>query len=159
MSKEEGFFLLASPRLARYFSEYASYHRTPGNKWTHYFGITFILTSLLGLLGRLPIGFEGIFGLTYFRLDGGTFLIGCLFICYSILDWKIAIPFIFILLGFYFFGRALPIYFDWVLFCTGWILQGIGHSVYEQNLPAFFNNLTHLFIGPLWIFARVIRYR
>jgi uncharacterized membrane protein YGL010W len=42
------------------------------------------------------------------------------------------------------------------LFVFGWILQGIGHSVYEKNSPAFLRNFVHLAIGPLWILAKAV---
>ena len=59
-------------------------------------------------------------------------------------------------LGLYFLGRALPIPALWSLFILGWIFQGIGHYHYEKKSPAFFKNLEHILIGPLWIFARLI---
>jgi uncharacterized membrane protein YGL010W len=40
------------------------------------------------------------------------------------------------------------------LFVFGWILQFIGHYIYEKRSPAFFQNLTHLLVGPLWILAK-----
>ena len=46
---------------------------------------------------------------------------------------------------------------DWALFIGGWILQFVGHYAFEKNSPAFFRNLVHLLIGPLWVFARLTR--
>jgi uncharacterized membrane protein YGL010W len=40
------------------------------------------------------------------------------------------------------------------LFVFGWILQGVGHYVYERNSPAFFRNFVHLAVGQLWILAK-----
>lgn len=144
-------------RLNQYFKDYASYHKTPGNKATHYFGITFIVVSLLGLLSQWIILSDGSMT-TYLRLDGGSLLFLLGMIWYLFLDWKIAIPFGFVMVGFYFLGRALPVQINWALFIIGWVFQGVGHIVYEKNSPAFFKNLTHIMIGPLWIFARLIRY-
>ena len=42
------------------------------------------------------------------------------------------------------------------LFVAGWIFQFIGHGVYEKRQPAFFRNLVHLLIGPLWILNDVV---
>jgi uncharacterized membrane protein YGL010W len=42
-------------------------------------------------------------------------------------------------------------------FLGGWILQGVGHYVYEKNSPAFFRNFLHLAVGQLWIVAKVTR--
>ena len=40
------------------------------------------------------------------------------------------------------------------LFVGAWVLQFIGHYVYEHRSPAFFRNLTHLLVGPLWVLAK-----
>ena len=42
------------------------------------------------------------------------------------------------------------------LFVVGWIFQFIGHYVYEKRSPAFFRNLAHLLVGPLWIVAKAV---
>ena len=150
---------LLSPQLARYFKDYSSYHKTPGNKLTHYFGITFIVVSLLGLLGNWVVGADGLTGIQYFRLDGGTILMAVALIWYVRLDWKIAFPFALVMSGMYFLGRSLPTNVNWIVFITGWVLQGIGHWVYEKNSPAFFKCLSHILVGPLWIFARIVGYK
>jgi uncharacterized membrane protein YGL010W len=51
-------------------------------------------------------------------------------------------------------GRALPLWLAVSLFVFGWILQFVGHYVYEKRSPAFFRNATHLLVGPLWILAK-----
>lgn len=150
--------LAVPPRLAKYFQDYVSYHKTRGNKLTHYFGIPLIVVSLLGLLGRLTLGLDGLTGSQYFRLDGGTLFIGLALIWYFLLDWKITFPFGFVVVGLYFLGRALPGSALWTMFIAGWVLQGIGHAVFEKKSPAFFKNLTHVLIGPLWIFSRLVGY-
>jgi uncharacterized membrane protein YGL010W len=40
---------------------------------------------------------------------------------------------------------------------VGWILQYLGHYVYEKKSPAFYRNLVHLLVGPLWILAKAVR--
>jgi uncharacterized membrane protein YGL010W len=42
------------------------------------------------------------------------------------------------------------------LFVFGWILQGVGHYVYEKNSPAFLKNFAHLAVGQLWILAKAV---
>lgn len=151
---------LATPRLQAYFNDYGNYHQTRGNQITHFFGISFILIGLLGLLSSLVLGL-GFWNPTetaYLRLDGGTLLILLVLPYYFYLDWKISIPYGFVIFGLYFLGRALPSTVCWTLFVSGWILQGVGHYRYEKRSPAFFKNFTHLLIGPLWIFAKMLHY-
>jgi len=57
-------------------------------------------------------------------------------------------------------ARALG---DWragvAAFLTGWIFQAIGHAVYEKNRPAFFKNLLHLLVGPLFLANELLKIR
>jgi uncharacterized membrane protein YGL010W len=150
--------MAATKKLKKYFEDYAKFHKKKGNKVTHYIGIPLIVISLFGLLGNIVImSFD--LSNSYLQLDCGVILLILGSIWYLLLDWKITIPFIFVLCGMYFLGRALPMPVNWVLFALGWVLQGVGHAVYEKKSPAFVKNLTHLLIGPLWIFARIFNYR
>lgn len=148
-----------SRKLESYFKDYDAYHSTTGNEICHCFGIPFILVSVLGLLSAWVIEPGSIFGSPLLRVDGGLILWALAAIWYLLLDWKLGISFSFVALGGYFFGRTLPPSVLWALFVVGWVLQGIGHAKYEKKSPAFFRNVTHLLIGPLWIFARVTRIR
>jgi uncharacterized membrane protein YGL010W len=142
-----------SPRLAAYFKDYASYHRTHGNELCHYVGIPLIVLSLFGLFSGIRFGLE----LTpILRLDLGIVLwIGAA--TWSIAhDWRLGTPFSLITLGSYFLGRALSPPWLWSLFILGWVFQMVGHYRYEKRSPAFYKNLEHLFVGPLWIFARIL---
>jgi uncharacterized membrane protein YGL010W len=47
----------------------------------------------------------------------------------------------------------------WGVFVLGWVLQFVGHGHYEKKSPAFFKNLTHLLIGPLWVFSKLTKLR
>lgn len=147
-----------SPRLGSYFKDYSSFHKTKGNRITHYFGIPMIIVGLLGILSAFVFGPENIGGLSYLRFDGGILLLILGLCIYLYLDWKISIPFSLVLIGFYFLGRATPAYINWTFFIVGWILQGIGHKFFEKKSPAFFKNFLHLFIGPIWIFSKIIGY-
>jgi uncharacterized membrane protein YGL010W len=52
---------------------------------------------------------------------------------------------------------------DWriglVAFGVGWVFQAVGHTVYEKNRPAFFKNLVHLLVGPLFLMNEILRVR
>lgn len=122
-----------------------------------------IVATLLGLLALAidlgPIGgVNGLLDPDYFRWDGGMLLILAATAWYMYLDWKIAVAFLFVSLGFYFIGRSMPTSTLWTLFILGWIGQLVGHIRYEKNSPAFTKNFEHLFIGPLWLFAKITRY-
>jgi uncharacterized membrane protein YGL010W len=138
-----------TPTLKSHFADYADHHATPGNKWCHMIGIPLIVVSLFGLLAAVPLATVGGFEVTlaevlliavtfyYLTLDGGLAL---MMLAASVLLLAL--------------GRQLSLPLALGLFVFGWVLQFIGHYVYEKRSPAFFRNFTHLLVGPLWILAK-----
>lgn len=39
------------------------------------------------------------------------------------------------------------------LLAGGWVLQIVGHKVFEKNQPAFFRDPYYMLIGPVWVAA------
>ncbi len=134
-------------------TDYASYHRTRGNLVCHAFGITLIIfgsvTMLLGL--RLP-------GAT--RVTAAELLIGAVLLFYLTLDASLALV---MLLEFALLDIAARAVADWraglAAFLVGWVFQGLGHARFEHNSPAFFKNLVHLMVGPLFLANELLRIR
>ncbi len=139
------------PDIHASFADYASHHQTKGNKWFHRFGIPMIMLTSIGMLARVGLG-----AVAGVRLDAGMVLIALAAIYYFTLEWRLAIPMLIVSIGFYLIGRWLPMSVNVALFILGWIFQFIGHAVYEHRQPAFFRNVGHLLIGPLWILNDVI---
>jgi uncharacterized membrane protein YGL010W len=133
------------------FADYASYHRTKGNKVFHRMGIPMIMLSLIGMLTAVPL-----FTIGTVRFDAAMLLIALASAWYFVVEWRLAIAMMAISVGFYFVGAALGLWINLALFVVGWIFQGIGHAVYEHKSPAFMRNFVHLLVGPLWILNDVI---
>jgi uncharacterized membrane protein YGL010W len=131
------------------FADYASYHQTKGNKWFHRFGIPMIMLTLLGMLARVEIG----------PVDAAIVLIALASIYYLMLEWKLGLAMIAVSAAMYIAGAAIPMVVNVAFFVLGWILQFIGHSVYEKKQPAFFRNFVHLLVGPLWILNDLVKGR
>jgi uncharacterized membrane protein YGL010W len=137
--------------LRTHFADYAAFHRTEGNRACHAFGIPIIVLASFALLARVPLVALGGFELTlaevvialfvsyYLTLDAT--LAGVMLAAYAALDGL---------------GRFVPPLPALGLFVFGWILQGVGHWVYEKNSPAFFRNFVHLAVGQLWILAKAL---
>jgi uncharacterized membrane protein YGL010W len=137
--------------LRSHFEDYAAFHRTAGNKACHAFGIPIIVLASLALLARVPLFTTLGFTVTlaevlivafvgyYLALD--VLLAGLMLAGYAVLDAT---------------GRFIPPLPALGLFVFGWILQGVGHWVYEKNSPAFFRNFVHLAVGQLWILAKAV---
>jgi len=139
-----------SPVLQAHFSDYGSFHRTPGNKACHYVGIPLIVLTLFALLARVPL----------FELGGFTFTLAEALIVvttayYLTLDVALAVMMLGASILLAAAGRLLPVPAAVALFVIGWVFQFIGHYVYEKKSPAFYRNLAHLLVGPLWILAKV----
>jgi len=124
----------------RYFSEYASYHTDRRNLLFHELGIPLIVWSLFALLQLVtvgPIDLAVIVGVLviifYVRLNVGLAVIAL--VAFALL---------------YALGRYTPWWLAVGAFFVGWTFQFVGHGL-EGKRPAFFTNLTHLLIGPLWL--------
>lgn len=140
-------------RLALLFADYAEHHQNPRNRWCHMIGIPLIAFSLLGLLAveAFPVG--GV------RLDWAVVLVVLLAPVYLRLDARLGAVLILAYLLLYGLARQLSWPVHLVLFVLGWVFQFVGHGVYEKRSPAFFKNLIHLVVGPLWVTNHLIRLR
>lgn len=134
-------------KLDYYFSSYAAYHQTKGNKFTHYLGIPLIVFSTLGLFSGLGLN-------SWLNLGLILWLGSSIF--YSQLDWRRGIPFSVLMFALYFASLQVPWSVHVLLFVIGWILQTLGHYKYEKKAPAFLTNVSHLLIGPFWIFCHAL---
>ena len=140
------------PDIQLLFDDYAAYHQTKGNKFFHRLGIPMIMLTLIGMLTYVPL-----FNLGTVRVDAAMLLIALSSAYYFVIEWRLAMAMIVVSIVFYFLGAFLPLVWNAIGFVVGWILQFIGHKVYEHKNPAFFRNFVHLLIGPLWILNDVIR--
>jgi uncharacterized membrane protein YGL010W len=135
--------------LKNKFEDYASYHTSRMNRITHYIGIPLIAFSLVGLFAQVQLGF----------MDLGWVLCGIAFVFYYSADKNLALLFFPILLIFYYFSHGLPLNVLIAMQAAGWVSQYIGHLAFEKKSPAFYKNIEHLLVGPVWIFSKLIRYK
>jgi uncharacterized membrane protein YGL010W len=140
-----------SDALRRHFADYAAFHRTAGNRTCHSFSIPIIVLASLALLARVPLAALGGYELTLAEL------VIALFVAYYLtLDVTLALVMLTAYVVLDAAGRFIAPAPALALFVLGWILQGVGHWVYEKNSPAFFRNVVHLAVGQLWILAKAI---
>lgn len=133
-------------RLSTLFSEYGRYHRHPANKMCHYFGIPVIVFTLVGLLARVRLTEIGGFSMSL-ALPVAVFALA-----YDLrLSPRLTLPFGAFVVGSLWLAPAVPSPLLGAGFVSGWVLQFVGHYVYEKKSPAFFKNLQQLLVGPLWI--------
>jgi uncharacterized membrane protein YGL010W len=140
-----------SPALSTHFADYASFHRTPGNQACHYVGIPLIVLTLFTFLSAVPLFDAGRLTITMAEL-----VLASVVIYYFSLDAALAALMLAAFVLFDLVGRRLSLPLALALFVAGWALQFAGHYVWEKKSPAFFRNVTHLLVGPLWIAAKAV---
>jgi len=138
-----------SPTLQAHFADYAAFHGTPGNKACHYVAVPLIVLTLFALLAQVELA--TVFGFTVTLAEVVIVLVTAY---YLTLDAPLALLMLAASGLFAWGGRFIPPMIALALFAAAWVLQFIGHYVYEHRSPAFFRNLTHLLVGPLWVLAK-----
>lgn len=132
--------------LDRYFAEYASYHADRRNLVCHEVGIPLIVWALFSLLELVRIG----------PVNLAVIVAGLVILFYLSLDMRLGLVAIVAFAALYMAGRYTPWPLAITAFVVGWILQFVGHG-YEGKKPAFFTNVIHLLVGPLWICSLLVR--
>ncbi|MDX6768568.1 MAG: Mpo1-like protein [Elusimicrobiota bacterium] len=116
-------------------AEYATFHRTRGNRRCHSVGIPLIVYAVTAWsrVGS-PLPLAALLLPLYFRWDGRVGLLMTAFIgaCAGL-------------------ASVLPGWAAWAAFIVGWGFQLVGHEVYEKNRPALLGNLVHALVGPAFI--------
>jgi uncharacterized membrane protein YGL010W len=132
-------------------ADYASHHRARGNLVCHVFGVTLILFGAISFLREVGLGA----GLT---LAEAAIAIALLY--YLLLDLPLALAFLGETILLDVLARVVG---DWrvglAAFVLGWIFQGIGHARFEKRSPAFFKNLVHLLVGPVFLLNELLGIR
>lgn len=132
----------------RYFAEYSSHHTDRRNLICHEVGIPLIVWAIFSLLELVKLG----------PVNAAVVLATLVIIFYLTLDVRLALLALLAFGVLYLAGRYTPWPVALAALLAGWIMQFVGHG-YEGKKPAFFTNLIHLLVGPLWICSLVMRRR
>ena len=141
-------------RLVRQLSAYAEYHRNGHNVATHMVGIPLILFAIAVLLSRPAIPLDGGVAITpmmivaaiaavgYVRID---LIFGAVLAAFlALISWAGSV------VATWSTGAWLAVGLG--SFVVGWTLQFVGHY-FEGRKPAFVDDLSSLFVGPLFVVA------
>ena len=138
-----------SPTLRAHFADYATFHATPGNQACHYVAVPVIVLTVVALLAQVELA--TVSGITITLAEVVIVLVTAY---YLTLDPPLALLMLAAFALCAWAGRLIAPGVALALFVAAWVLQFIGHYVYEHRSPAFFRNLTHLLVGPLWVVAK-----
>lgn len=139
---------MAAKTLEQWLTEYSLSHRHPVNRAVHTVCVPAILFAILALLWSVQIaGVRSAYLVMilvapfYLRLGAkaSAAMAAQLAACVLILAfWPAAVP-------------LKPVAL--ALFIIAWIGQFVGHAI-EGRRPKFFQDLTFLLIGPLWVLLK-----
>ena len=145
--------------IDRLLGNYSEDHRNPTNQVIHRICVPAIVWSVTALLFVVPVpSFLGRPGLWagmavavaigyYFRLSRVLALVmfGAL-VAMIALNWWIYAS----------YGAATLLWLGVGVFVVAWIAQFIGHEL-EGKRPSFLTDLVYLLVGPLWVWAKLLR--
>lgn len=142
----------------RRLASYAEHHRDERNSATHYVGIPMIFLAVL-----IPLAFWSV-SIGIFEISIGSLLLTFAAIGWIFLDAGVGLAMLAMIVplaaGAEWIARSSSTaHALWIaagLFVAGWIFQLVGHSVFEKRKPAFFDDLAQLFIGPMFIVAKIL---
>lgn len=120
---------------ARLSADYASQHRTPGNRRSHMIGIPLIVFAVVKWT---QIG-------SFFPL--AALVLPVYFLWNRRVGW-IMTAFIALCAA---VAAFTPVRASIAAFVAGWLFQIYGHAMHEKNRPALLDNLAHALIGPAFI--------
>jgi uncharacterized membrane protein YGL010W len=131
-------------RVDQLLAHYGESHRNPRNERIHFVAIPLIMASLLGLIWAahpwLAYAFVGA-SLVYYARLSVVFLLA-MAVLSALALWFVGS------LG----ALLLPV--SVIVFVAAWIAQFIGHKI-EGRKPSFFEDLQYLWVGPLFVLARL----
>lgn len=144
---------MSAKAIDRLWSDYQKHHQTTGNRACHMVGIPLIMIGLLGLLSIKVLTLGG------WAIPASVLLVIAIGAIDIWLDARLGLLMLVIALAICYAVRLLPWEVSLAIFLIGWIFQFIGHGAYEKRSPAFYRNLAHLMVGPLWVLNHVVHVR
>lgn len=151
---------MAMKTADQWFDEYGVCHQNKTNKLIHCVCVPLIAASILGLLWEIP---TPELMRTVPLLNWSTTIVAASLVFYFRLSVSLAIGMlafsIAVISGIMMFQRVniMPVWqLSLGVFVLAWIGQAIGHAI-EGKKPSFFEDLTFLLIGPVWLIASAYR--
>ncbi|MCR4296276.1 MAG: DUF962 domain-containing protein [Elusimicrobia bacterium] len=124
---------------ARLSAEYASQHRTAGNRRSHMIGIPLI-----------------VFAVVKWTQIGSFFPLAALVLpVYFIWNRRIGWIMTAFIAACAVVGAFTPVRASIAVFVAGWLFQIYGHAMHEKNRPALLDNLAHALVGPAFIVEKL----
>jgi uncharacterized membrane protein YGL010W len=137
--------------LEQWMADYQVSHQHPTNQLIHKICVPAIMLSVLGFCWLAPV--PGFITVNFFNWATLVATAGLIF--YLLLSWKMFLAMLLQLLIMLSLVQELDqmnilLPTSSVIFVLAWAAQFYGHQL-EGKKPSFFQDLTFLLIGPLWV--------
>lgn len=149
-------------------ASYQKYHKNTINALLHFITIPMIVMTLFTLTGLLKFKKYEYDNWFYdiFQLNVTLIIMFLYFTRYLIYSIPIGLLTLFPIVGFYIGANLINVWIDnnpflVIIICVPihvicWIIQIIGHIIYEHNTPAFLDNLiSSFFVAPLYVYLKL----
>jgi uncharacterized membrane protein YGL010W len=136
---------------------YADAHRDPVNSIMHLIGNPILFIAVVLPLCLVPVRVFGV------QTSAAPLLVIPALILWTAWDVGIGLAIVFTSIPLLFAANAIASHasLPWIwtiaigLFVFGWVLQIIGHQVFEGKRPTLLNNPVQMLISPMYIFAKL----
>ena len=133
-------------------SQYKTYHLDKTNIKIHFLCVPIIQWTVLQFLAFIPLRFVS----EDFTVEHIFFAYGITY--WFILKWELGLGMLAISFPMHVISQDFKNYpgmgkITLAIFVVAWIGQFIGHFVYEKAKPAFFDDITQLFVGPVFLMS------
>ncbi len=143
-----------NPRLIELFSEYDRYHRDPINRLTHKVAIPLIFFNAIAMLDWVkPFVMAGASGPA---ISLAHVAIAASLVWYVRMSAKLSVALAASFAVMLVIGWTTPPWLVVALGIAGWVVQLLGHLVWEKNAPNFMRNGIQALVGPAYFLAIAI---
>jgi uncharacterized membrane protein YGL010W len=141
----------------RQLAGYADYHRDDVNRWMHIIGNPIIALAVFLPLSLVSVPIFGV------HVTAAALLVIPALIVWMAFDFGLglavvisAIP---LLLAAAVIAKNVSVVWLWIitvlLVVIGWVMQVVGHQLFERRKPALLDNPIHMLMSPMYIFAKL----
>lgn len=143
-----------NPRLTELFTEYDACHQHETNRLTHEIAIPLIFFNLLVMLDWITLTSITENFIAY-PISVGVLAMICFSIWYFLMSLKLGLMLLPMMIALLALGNFTPTWLVITLGVIGWVIQLMGHLVWEKNSPNFVTNLIQFLVGPIFFLALV----
>jgi uncharacterized membrane protein YGL010W len=142
------------PRLIELFKEYDACHQHKTNRLTHEIAIPLIFFNLLVMLDWISIFTINVEFVNY-RISVGMLVMVLFTFWYILMSLKLGLMLLPMMIALLAIGTFTPSWLVITFGIAGWVIQLMGHLVWEKNSPNFVTNLIQFLVGPIFFLALV----